>query len=208
MPPQTPKKKGGAGRIIAVLVIVVVVIIAGAVALYVNQNNKVVTGGTPVTAPASPTKPATATKATTTAGSTSTGAVGTFTVSCSGSSIEADAFSAKVPSGWSCSKVTNGLMLSDKKFDTLMVEVISDGGDVTKACESISAAGTMTALPDTQWGGKTATTVSMANGNTKVHFRCATSNGIVYYLMAIPITGTYDEVVAGVDALTSAWTWK
>jgi hypothetical protein len=41
-----------------------------------------------------------------------------------------------------------------------------------------------------------------------MHVRCVSVNNSVYYLMAIPIGGTYAEVVAGVDALTSGWTWK
>lgn len=206
-PPQPPRRKSRAGLVVGALAIVLVVV-AAVVALSLDRKNTTATGGASSAAvQASPATTAATTTAATTAATTS-GAVGSLTVTCSGGTIDSSAFSAKVPSGWSCTKVTTGLMLSDKQYDTLMVEVIPDAGDATTACESITAAGTLTALPDTQWGGKTATTASMANGSTKVHVRCAASNGAVYYLMAIPITGTYDQVVAGVDALTGAWTWK
>jgi hypothetical protein len=66
----------------------------------------------------------------------------------------------------------------------------------------------MTELPDTQWGGKTAKTEDLASGSTKMHVRCVAVSGAVYYLMAIPISGSYAEIIAGVDGLTSGWAWK
>jgi hypothetical protein len=85
---------------------------------------------------------------------------------------------------------------------------LSSTSDATAACNALASGGTVAALPDTQWGGKTAKTVDMDSGGSKVHVRCVSVNDSVYYLMSIPISGTYAEVVAGVDALTSGWTWK
>ena len=89
-----------------------------------------------------------------------------------------------------------------------MVMNLSYASDAATVCNSLASAGTMTALPDTQWGGQTAKTADLESSGTKMHVRCVSVNNSVYYLMAIPITGTYAEIVAGVDALTSGWTWK
>lgn len=80
--------------------------------------------------------------------------------------------------------------------------------DAAKMCTSLGATGNVTQLPDTQWGGKTAKTVEIVNGSTKTHVRCVDTDKGLYYLMGIPIGGTYADVVAGIDALTSGWTWK
>jgi len=209
VPPQPPKKKSHAGVIIAVVAIVLVLIVAGGVAILVSQAQsafKTVTGVSK--APTSSTTNATtATKATT--AKTSVGPAGTLDVTCSGTTIDSSAFTAKVPSGWSCASQTSSLMLSDKKFDTVMVMDIAGTSDAAAACASLATGGPVTALPDTQWGGKTAKTVSMdSGGGSKVHMRCVSVNDSVYYLMGIPVSGMYDEVVAGADALTGAWTWK
>ena len=203
VPPQPPKKKSHVGVIVAVVAIVVVLIVAGGAALLWNQAQSAVKTVTGIsTAPmSSTTKATTATKA-------SVGPAGTLDVTCSGTTIDSSAFTAKVPSGWSCASQTISLILSDKKFDTLMVMDIAGTSDAAAACASLASAGPVTALPDTQWGGKTAKTVSMDSGGSKVHVRCVSVNDSVYYLMGIPTSGMYDEVVAGADALTGAWTWK
>jgi hypothetical protein len=194
-PPQPPKKKSHVGVIVAVVAIVVVLIVAGGAALLVSQAQSAIKTVTGVSkAP---------TSSTTTAGSG-----GALEASCSGSTIDGSGFSAQIPTGWSCTSMSGGLILSDKKYDTLMVMDISGTSDAAAACASLSTAGTVTALPDTKWGGKTAKTVSTDSGGSKVHMRCVSVNDSVYYLMGIPISGTYDEVVAGADALTGAWTWK
>jgi hypothetical protein len=198
------------GVIVAVVAIVLVLIVAGGVAILVSQAQSAFKTGVAVSTGPDPsiTKATTAATEATTA-KTSVGPAGTLDVTCSGTTIDSSAFTAKVPSGWSCASQTSGLMLSDKKFDALMVMDIAGTSDAAAACASLASAGPVTALPDTQWGGKTAKTVSMdSGGGSKVHVRCVSVNDSVYYLMGIPISGTYDEVVAGADALTSGWTWK
>ena len=193
--PPPPKKKSHAGIIVAVVAIVLVLIVAGGAAMWWSQAQSAVKAVTGVSkAPTSST--------------TTAGAGGALDASCSGSTIDGSGFSAQIPTGWSCTSLSGGLVLSDKKFDTLMVMDISGTSDAAAACASLETAGTVTALPDTQWGGKTAKTVTTDNGGSKVHVRCVSVNDSVYYLMGIPISGTYDEVVAGADALTGAWTWK
>jgi len=195
VPPQPPKKKSHAGIIVAVVAIVLVLIVAGGAAMWLSQAQSAIKTVTGVSkAPTSST--------------TTTGAGGALDASCSGSTIDGSGFSAQIPTGWACTSMSGGLILSDKKFDTLMVMDISGTSDAAAACASLATAGTVTALPDTQWGGKTAKTVSTDSGGSKVHVRCVSVNDSVYYLMGIPISGTYDEVVAGADALTGAWTWK
>lgn len=206
VPPQLPKKKSRVGLIVGVVVIVLVLVVGGGLAILLNQANKALQTVTSVATglPASATTKA----ATTAATAKNTGPVGTLEATCTGSTIDSGAFTATVPSGWSCTSVSAGLMLSDQKFDTLMVMDLSDTTDAAAACSTLTTAGTVTALPDTQWGGKTAKTVSMESGGAKVHVRCTSVNGSVFYLMGVPISGTYDDVVAGVDALTGGWTWK
>jgi hypothetical protein len=208
VPPQPPKKKSHAGLIVAVVAIVLVLIVAGGAAIWLSQAQSAVKTVTGVSkAPtSSATKATTATNATT--AKTSVGPAGTLDVTCSGTTIDSSAFTAKVPSGWSCASQTSSLVLSDKKYDTLMVMNLSYTSDAATVCNSLASAGTMTALPDTQWGGQTAKTADLESSGTKMHVRCVSVNNSVYYLMAIPITGTYAEIVAGVDALTSGWTWK
>jgi hypothetical protein len=211
-PPQPPKTKSHAGIIVAVVAIVLVLIVAGGAAMWLSQAQSAIKTLTGVSkAPtSSTTKATTATQATTasTADTTTAGSGGALDASCSGSTIDGSGFSAQIPTGWSCTSMSGGLILSDKKFDTLMVMDISGTSDAAATCASLASAGTVTALPDTPWGGKTAKTVTTDNGGSKVHVRCVSVNDSVYYLMGIPISGTYDEVVAGADALTGAWTWK
>jgi hypothetical protein len=206
VPPQPPKKKSHVGVIVAVVAIVLVLIVAGGVAMLVSQAQSAIKTVTEVSMAPMSSTPKTTTAST--ADATSTGAGGAVDASCSGSTIDGGGFSAKIPTGWSCTSLSGGLILSDKKFDTLMVMDIPGTSDAAAACASLATAGTVTALPDTQWGGKTAKTVTTESGGSKVHVRCASVNDSVYYLMGIPISGTYDEVVAGADALTGAWTWK
>jgi len=208
VPPQPPKKKSHAGLIVAVVAIVLVLIVASGAAMWLSQAQsaiKTVTGVSKVPT-SSTTKATTATEATT-ADTTTAGPGGALDASCSGSTIDGSGFSAKIPTGWSCTSLSGGLILSDKKYDTMMVMDISGTSDAAAACASLATAGTVTALPDTQWGGKTAKTVSTDSGGSKVHVRCVSVNDSVYYLMGIPVSGTYKEVVAGADALTGAWTW-
>ena len=204
VPPQLPKKKSRVGLVVGVGAIVIVLMAVAVVAINMNKNNKVVTAGTRATAQASSTtKTTAATEITATAKSTAE-----LTATCSGSTIDSSVFTAKVPTGWSCMSVTSGLMISDQKFDTIVMMDISATNGAAAACNALTGTATVTALADTQWGGKAATTIAADIAGSKVHMRCVSVNDTVYYLMAIPVTGTYDDVVAGVNALTSAWTWK
>ena len=116
-PPQPPKKKSHAGIIVAVVAIVLVLMVAGGAAMWLSQAQSTTkTAVTTSTAPTSSTTKATttATKATT-AASQATGPAGTLDVTCSGTTIDSSAFTAKVTSGWSCASQTSSLVLSDKK---------------------------------------------------------------------------------------------
>jgi hypothetical protein len=209
VPPQLPKKKSRAGLVVGVVAIVLVLIVAGGVAMFMNQaKNAVVTAASNITKAPTATTTTAGTKATTGTTTKTTTAVGGTDVSCSGSTIDSGVYSATVPSGWQCTSQSGGLMISDKKYDTLLVMDIEQTTDAAAVCGSLATSGSMTPLADTQWGGKAAKTAEMDSAGTKVHVRCVNVNDSVFYLMAVPITGTYDEVVAGVNALTSGWTWK
>jgi hypothetical protein len=196
--PPKPAKKSRAGLVVGVVAIVLVVVGAGGLAVFLNRSKGVI--GTIQASSAAKTPTAVPTTGT-------TAATGALTVTCSGSAITSGAYTAKVPSGWSCGKVSRGLMLTNGTHDTLLVtdQALPNGDTV---CNALANDSTNTKLPDTQWGGRTATTLALATSGTKVQQRCVAVNGRVYILMAIPISGTYDQVVAGVDALTSVWTWK
>jgi hypothetical protein len=103
---------------------------------------------------------------------------------------------------------SSSLTVTDAKFDTVIVLEIAGVTDAAQVCSAMSSAGDVKALPDTQWGGKTAKTEDIVSGNTKTHVRCVAAANSVYYLMALPIGGTYAEILTGVDALTSSWAWK
>jgi hypothetical protein len=188
-------------------VIAIAVVLVGGAGLWLALRPKTTIATGTITS-ANPTTSATkastsaATKATTTSKTSSGDAT------CSGSTIVSDAYSATVPKGWECSGQSGTLMITDAKFDTLMVMTIPSSTDAAKVCSGLSSGGTLTELPDTKWGGKTAKTADVASGSTKMHVRCVSAGGSVYYLMAIPITGKYADIVAGSDALTSGWTWK
>lgn len=210
--PPAPPKKSKTGLIVGVIALVVVLVGGAGLWLALRPKTTTATGTTPSAATTAATKATTtaATKATTAATkATTTSKATTGDATCSGSKIESDAYTATVPKGWECSSQSSGtLMITDAKFDTVMVMVLPSQTDAAKVCTSLSSAGTMTELPDTQWGGKTAKTEDLATGSTKMHVRCVASSGAVFYLMALPITGTYAEIVAGVDGLTSGWNWK
>jgi cytoskeletal protein RodZ len=198
---------------VAVVALVVVLVAGVGLWLVLQPKTTTATGATSsAAATASANKPSTsaATKATTTAANkaTTTSKAGAGTVSCSGGTIDATDYSAKVPTGWECGTPTSSLTLTDVNFDTVIVIQIPGQTDAATVCSSMATAGTVTALPDTQWGGKTAKTEDIASGNTKMHVRCVDAGASVYYLMGLPISGTYADVVAGVDGLTSGWTWK
>jgi len=200
VPPQLPRKKSRAGLVVGVIAIVLVLVVAGGTALYLNNAKGAGTTATGSSVSKAPT--ATASKAR--ASSTSTAAL---TVTCSGTAIDSSAYSAKVPTGWSCLKVSTGVMLIDAKHDTV-IEQDEYKADATGVCSARANDGTNTKLPDTQWGGEAATTTYLDTGSVKVHQRCIAISGRVFTIEAIPVGGTYEDVVAGVDALTSSWTWK
>lgn len=210
--PPAPPKKSKTGLMVAVIALAVVLVGGAGLWLALRPKTTIATGTiTSVNPTTSATKASTsgATKATTAATkATTTSKTSSGDATCSGSTIVSDAYSATVPKGWECSGQSGTLMITDAKFDTLMVMTIPSSTDAAKVCSSLSSAGTLTELPDTQWGGKTAKTADIASGSTKMHVRCVSAGGSVYYLMAIPITGKYADIVAGTDALTSGWTWK
>jgi hypothetical protein len=98
-------------------------------------------------------------------------------------------------------------MLIDAKHDTV-IEQDEYKADAAGVCNARANDGTNTKLPNTQWGGRTATTTYLDTGSVKVHQRCLAIDDRVFTIEAIPVSGTYDDIVAGVDALTSGWTWK
>ena len=203
VPPQLPTKKSRAGLVVGVIAIVVVLFVAGAVAVWLKQAE----GGivTATGAPVSVTPKATAaTKASATATATSTVV---SPVTCSGSTIDGPAYSATVPSGWSCTNVTMSFVLVDATNDTL-VAMEKAMPDPASVCTGLVTDSNNTRLPDTQWGGKPATTVTSVVGTGQFQHRCIVVKGSVFLLNALPSSGTYHEMVVALDALTASWIWK
>lgn len=213
--PPAPPKKSKTGLVIGVVALVVVLVGGVGLWLALRPKTTTATGTTPTAAAstsASKAASSAATKASTAASTkattTATTKPGTGVVTCSGGTIDSTDYTAKVPTGWECGTQTSSLSLTDAKFDTLIVLQLPGQTDAAKVCNAMATAGTVTALPDTQWGGKTAKTEDIVSGNTKMHVRCVAAAGSVYYLMALPISGTYADIVAGVDGLTGGWAWK
>jgi hypothetical protein len=136
-------------------------------------------------------------------------------LTCSGGEVVSDAFSVKIPAGWMCwdERTTDDgkvVLNSTGGLDVIQITV-TELSDPVEACRLYlgTQVTTVTPQPDTDWGGRPATTanvVVMAPITAQV--RCAEWRGVVYLLAGLPEEGSLDTVVAGMDAMSSAWVWK
>ena len=87
---------------------------------------------------------------------------------------------------------------------------VSTSKDAASACGADLAKQTtsVVALPDTLWGGKTATTAKATMMGMDIEARCVQVNGLVYSLVGDPIQGAHATVITAMNALASSWVWK
>jgi len=130
-----------------------------------------------------------------------------------GQTMATAAWKANVPSGWTCvnGDGSGGIQfgLLDGDNDLIALGIVA-GTDVATACGPglVGQGATITALPDTTWGGKTAKTVKIAVMGVESQARCVNSNGTVYVLIGDQTQGTHASVITAIDALTASWVWK
>jgi hypothetical protein len=138
------------------------------------------------------------------------------TLTCSGGQIVSNAFSVKIPAGWMCwdegtSDDGKIVLRSTGGLDIIQITVtkLTDPVAACRAYLAQTVTTTVTPQPDTMWGGRTATTANVVlMGDLTAQVRCAESRGVVYMLAGLPEGGMLDTVVAGMDAMCSAWVWK
>jgi hypothetical protein len=136
------------------------------------------------------------------------------TLTCSGGQIVSNAFSVKIPAGWMCwdeRTSTDGKVVLNSTGGLDVIQItVTQLTDPVAACRAYLAqqGTTLVLLPDTRWGGKTATTANVVMGALTAQVRCAESKGVVYMMAGAPEGGTLDTVVAGMNAMGTAWVWK
>jgi hypothetical protein len=173
---------------------------------------------------ASTTQPSATSTPTTSSGSTAKNTSTTSTKSTSatenalpacipGQKIVTAAWTAIAPSGWSCLKgsTSNGTVLGlvNAQKEIIAMGVVASK-DAATACGADLANQTIsvTAQPDTLWGGKVAKTITVAAMGLEEEYRCVESNGIVYMMVGDMPQDTRTSVIAAMNALTSSWVWK
>ena len=127
-----------------------------------------------------------------------------------GQVIMGAAWTAVVPTGWSCAG--GPATVGTTSFQSATGDVISVGlstaKDAVTACSSPfgDQAATVERFPDTTWGGRKAVTVNAQFPAMVVHYRCVqTSSGV--YLMGGVVRSSADALIAGMDGLTASWVW-
>jgi hypothetical protein len=130
-----------------------------------------------------------------------------------GDTIVTAVWTAITPSGWSCltGSTSNGTLLGlvNARREIIALGVVTSK-DAATACgaDLANQMTSVTAQPDTKWGGKAAKTATVAAMGLEEEARCVESNGIVYRLVGDMPQDTQTSVVAAMDALTSSWVWK
>ena len=122
-------------------------------------------------------------------------------------------WTAIAPSGWSCltGSTSNGTQLGlvNARREIIALGVVTSK-DAATACgaDLANQMTSVTAQPDTKWGGKAAKTATVAAMGLEEEARCVESNGIVYMLVGDMPQDTQTSVIAAMDALASSWVWK
>jgi hypothetical protein len=129
-----------------------------------------------------------------------------------GQTVVTPAWTARVPSDWNCVGSTfnpSAFGLADAQRFLIVVEVVKVT-DTATACGADLAKSTVTvtALPDTVWGGRTAKAATVSAMGLEEQFRCVQVNGLVYRMLGELPVEDRTNVLAGMDALSASWVWK
>jgi len=206
--PQPParRKSSSSGAIVLVVVLAVVAGIAfGGYALWQGMTPKPVTQATPTRATARTIGQATSTsRSTASSGSTAVNA------DCmAGDKITTSDFIATVPASWSCDGADGDVSLSSTRDDAIWVEHDSGTGTAGDCTSRIDELGTVSALPQETWGGKTALAYQAVDSGDIYGIRCVVVGSQTWYLMYFPLDSKDDAAVrADVTKVMSTWVWK
>ena len=210
--PQPPRKRSSSTAIVIVVVIALVVGIAyGAYQLYQGTTSKPVTQSTP-SRPGKTTAGTTATtRPSSTAKATATKGSGGGSTDCvGGDRITTAAFVATVPANWSCDGDDGDISISSTRNDAIWVQHDDGTGDLAGDCRSqVEDLGTVSALPQETWGGKTAVGYQAVDSGDIFGVRCAVVGSQTWYLLYFPLDPKDDAAVrADVTTVMKTWAWR
>ncbi len=204
--PLAPRKSSSSGAIVLVVVLAVVAGIAlGGYALWQGTTPKPVTQATPTRPTARTTGQATSTSRST----ASSGSPAAIADCMAGDKITTSDFIATVPASWSCDGADGDISLSSTRDDAIWVEHDSGTGTAEDCTSQIDDLGTVSALPQETWGGKTALAYQAVDSGDIYGIRCVVVGSQTWYLMYFPLDAKDDAAVrADVTKVMSTWVWE
>jgi len=135
----------------------------------------------------------------------------TSTRCAAGQTTASPAWTAIVPTGWSCAAGTTSVdmrIFQSATGDAILVGP-SAAPDAITACSSPFGGQTATVerFPDTTWGGRKAVTVNAQFSTMVIQYRCVDTPAGVYMMGGL-VRSTAGSLVAGMDSLAASWVWK
>lgn len=128
---------------------------------------------------------------------------------CSGSSAGTPDWHAVIPAGWSCEYEAGAeVTLINDTYDTIMVQATNTRSASIGCGSDLAREATVTALPDSTWGGKVSKTAKITYRSYDGEARCVYTNGYTYVMVGFVVQGTFEDLVAGEVELTQSWTWS
>lgn len=128
---------------------------------------------------------------------------------CAGSFAETPDWQAVVPAGWSCEYQAGAeITVINGTYDTIMVQATNTGSAAAACSTDLAREATVTALPDSTWGGKVSKTARIKYHSYDGEARCAYTNGFAYVMVGLVVKGTLGAVAAGEAALAQSWMWN
>jgi hypothetical protein len=209
-PPRAPQppapRKSSSGVIVLVVVLAVVAGIAlGGYGLWQGMTPRPVTQ-------ASPTRPTARTTGAATSTSRPTASSGSRAANAdcmAGDKITTNDFIAIVPASWSCDGAGGDISLSSTRDDAIWVEHDSGTGTAAECTSQIDDLGTVSALTQETWGGKTALAYQAVDSGDIYGIRCVLVGSQTWSLMYFPLDSKDDAAIrADVTKLMSTWVWK
>lgn len=205
--PQSPSRPSSSSAIVIVVILALVVgITFGAYTIWTSADAKPVTQPTPARqATRTPVvQPSATIPPSATSGSTAGSA------DCvAGDRITTSVFIATVPANWSCDGDEGDISISSTRNDAMWVDHGGGSGDAADCKSQVEELGSVSAIAQESWGGKTALAYEAVDSGDIVGVRCAVVGGQAWYLMYFPLDANDDATVrADVTTVLSTWVWK
>lgn len=128
---------------------------------------------------------------------------------CSGSTAGTPDWHAVIPAGWSCDYEAGAeVTVINGTGDSITVQATNTRSASIACSSDLAREATVTALPDSTWGGKVSKTARITYRSYDGEARCVYTNGYTYVMVGIVAHGTFEGLVAGEVALTQSWTWN